>query len=55
MESFRAALGELFLTLEPALWLWCSGAGLVSLLPDFDDSEPGFRPPGKPVASRLVL
>ena len=46
------ALGEPTLAPEVVLWLWWSGAGLVSLLPDLDDSDPGFRLPGKLLVSR---
>lgn len=33
--------------------LSCSGVGLDSLLTGLDDSEPGFRLPERPIASRL--
>lgn len=54
-ESFKEVLGDAPLPLDPpVLWLlWCSGGGLVSLLPGLEDSEPGFRLPCSPVASRL--
>lgn len=50
-------LGEVSLPLDPpVLWLlWCSGAGLVSLLPGLDDSEPRLRPPCRLVVRRLEL
>lgn len=56
-ESFAEALGDADLPPEPpVLWLlWCSRAGLFSLLPGLEDSEPGLRPPCRPVDSRLEL
>lgn len=56
-ESFMEVLGDATLPLEPPnLWLlWCSGAGLVSLLPGLEDSEPGFRLPVRPAVRRLEL
>lgn len=51
------ALGDATLPLEPpVLWLlWCSGAGLLSLLPGLEASEPRARLPGRPVVSRVEL
>lgn len=50
-------LGDAALPLEPpVLWvLWCSGAGLPSLLPGLEVSEARFRLPGRPVVSRVEL
>lgn len=54
VESFLDVLGDAVLWL-PALWLWCSDTGLVSLLPDLDRSDGALMLPGSPVVSRFVL
>lgn len=55
MESFPEDLGDPVFWPLPVLWLCCSGIGLLSLLPDFDDSVSALRVLGMPVVSRPEL
>jgi len=55
MESFPEDLGDPELWPVPVLWLWCSDMGLLSLLPDFDDSDSALRVLAIPVVSRPEL
>lgn len=55
MESFPDDLGDPVFWPFPVLWLWCSDIGLLSLLPDFDDSDSALIVLGMPVVSRPEL